>query len=179
MDFRTKRVLVNGKNWISKAVSKALIALGASVISEIGKQDKKIDTLINHAAGHPEILKKVVPFMLRQGYGRIINVAEPLNNCSYDGYIAARNEISAFTRTLGRELAAKNIYVNAVIPGLVKNKDLDYNKVIQSCRGELMLYLPVQRPAEIEEIVEVILFLASDEASYICGQAIRTDGFAV
>lgn len=119
----------------------------------------------------------IIPKMIKQGYGRIVNVADsPVDG--YIKYMRIKEEVTRFTKILGRELAKKNIYMNAVIPGLIEGED--YTEIMEAYATELALYLPVRRHARIEEIVEPILFLASDEATYIFGETIRVDGgFAV
>jgi 3-oxoacyl-[acyl-carrier protein] reductase len=116
--------------------------------------------------------KIIIPKMIKQGYGRIVNVADsPIQG--YIKYMAIRDEITRFTKILGRELARKNIYMNSVIPGLIEGED--YTKIMEAYATELALYLPVQRPAKMEEVIEPILFLASDKVSYIFGETIRVD----
>jgi 3-oxoacyl-[acyl-carrier protein] reductase len=119
------------------------------------------------------ILKFIIPQMIKQGHGNIVNVSDsPI--ISAIQYLAIRDKITQFTRSLGRELARKNIHVNAVIAGPVETED--YSHIKKTHGAELSLYFPFRRPAKINEIIEPILFLSSAKASYIYAQTIRVDG---
>ncbi|MFC1704498.1 SDR family NAD(P)-dependent oxidoreductase [Candidatus Omnitrophota bacterium] len=121
-------------------------------------------------------IEPVLSLMTKQGYGSIMTIADsPLHGAL--SYLAMRNEITHFTKTLGRELAKKHIRLNAIIPGPIEGED--YSQIMQTYSTELSMYFPSERLATIHEIVEPALFFASDAASYVFAETIRVDcGFA-
>ena len=111
------------------------------------------------------------------GCGAIVSVSSISAQLGFFGqanYAAAKAGIVAFTRVLAREVAGKNIRVNAVSPGLV---DTEMVKTIpEEYRHKMIEQIPMGRLARPEEIANVIVFLASDKASYITGQTISVNG---
>ncbi len=115
--------------------------------------------------------------LLKQRRGVIINVSSVIGitgNPGQSAYAASKAGIIAFTRSLAREVGSRNVRVVAVAPGYVETRmtaDLP-EAVKEAYRSQIAL----GRPAQPEEIARVILFLASEEASYITGQVIVVDG---
>jgi|GEM_PF-1599954 len=118
-------------------------------------------------------LEESLAVMRRQGFGRVVNVADCLV-AEYVDYMYVRNTVIAVTKTFGRRLCKENIYINAVIPCLIEGQD--YSLAEKKYLDELCLNLPAGRPARMEEIVAPVLFLASEDSGYIFGQAIKVDG---
>ena len=115
--------------------------------------------------------------MVRQNIGSIVNLASisgiDMTSAQYE-YAASKGAIIAGTRNLARELAASNIRVNAVAPGLIKTdmtSDID-----EKSKNELLSDIIMKRMGKPSEVAEVIAFLASDLSSYMTGQIIRIDG---
>ncbi len=133
-----------------------------------GRPQLRLDVSLFYA-----YLETVTRLFLKQGYGSIVNVSG-IAVRDYLNYMNTRNEVIKATKTLGRELARNHIHMNAVIPCLVEGED--YHRVNPQYLEELSLYLPVQRPAKLKEIVGPILFLASDKAGYLFAETIRVDG---
>lgn len=120
----------------------------------------------------------VAPYMLKQKYGKIINVSSirGLEHCGRPGvfdYNASKAGVINFTKTLAKELAPF-VNVNSVAPGYVET---DINKKMNPIRREKEIEkIYLKRFANPEEIANAILFLASDDASYITGQVLVIDG---
>jgi len=115
--------------------------------------------------------------MMAQGKGIIINIGSIAGLAASPGqvnYAASKGGIIALTRTLAAELAPKGIRVNAVIPGFFKGgmaQRLDKRISEKWCQR-----IPLNRFGNMNEVVHAVLFLASDEASYIIGQSLVVDG---
>ncbi len=115
--------------------------------------------------------------MLKQRYGRIINITSVsaiMGNPGQANYAASKGGVIAFTKTVAKELASRNITVNAVAPGFIKTVLTD--AMTEAARDGIMGAIPLGRFGEPEDLAGPILFLASDEASYITGQVLQVDG---
>lgn len=123
--------------------------------------------------------KAVIPHMIEQGGGRIINVS---SMSALDGrigqanYVAAKGGIIAFTKTIAREHAQYNILCNAIAPGHIKTRMTDALPL--GTLREFVSEVPLGRRGSPQEVAKVIAFLASDEASYITGQVININAGA-
>ena len=124
-----------------------------------------------------ELTQIVSRYMARQKSGVIINLGSiagidlEAGNCAYG---ASKAAVIAFTRTIAKELVPYGIRVNAVAPGLL---DTDMAKQMEEKAGkEMVAASAMKRLGKPEEVANTILFLASDEASFINGQVLRIDG---
>jgi 3-oxoacyl-[acyl-carrier protein] reductase len=115
--------------------------------------------------------------MIRQRSGRIINITSVdglVGNAGQSNYSAAKAGQIGFTRSLSREVASRGITVNAVAPGFVKT---GMTSVLNELQWEKILTrIPMGRDGTPEEIASLVVYLASDEASYLTGQVIAVDG---
>ncbi len=115
--------------------------------------------------------------MMFQRSGVIVNVSSTAAEFASRGqtnYAASKGGIEAFTRALAKELAQRNIRVNAVAPGMI---DTDMSQPVRHLVGDkLREIIPLRRIGTPEDVSEVVLFLASDHARYITGQVLRVDG---
>jgi 3-oxoacyl-[acyl-carrier protein] reductase len=121
--------------------------------------------------------KAAVKHMLRKRYGRIINIASvagQMGNAGQVNYAASKGGQIAFTKSLGRELATRNITVNAIAPGFVDTEIL--NAVSPEMLETALKMVPLGRKGKPEEIAYAAAFLASDQAAYITGQVLGVDG---
>ncbi len=121
--------------------------------------------------------KVVVRSMLRQRFGRIINVTSVVAQTGNPGQIAystAKAGVCGFTKTLAKELASRSITVNAVAPGFI-DTDMTRSLPEQVKTGYLNL-IPAGRWGTAEEVAEVVAFLACPLAGYITGQVINVNG---
>jgi len=121
--------------------------------------------------------KAAVKHMMRKRYGRIINmasVAGQMGNAGQTNYSASKAGQIGFTKALAREVASRNITVNAVAPGFVDTEIL--NSVPPEMMEAGMKFVPLGRKGQPEEIAYAVAFLVSDQAAYITGQVLGIDG---
>jgi len=121
--------------------------------------------------------RAVMPSMIAQRYGRIVNISSVAAWLGGDtaSYCAAKSAIIGFTRAVALEAAKDNVNVCAIAPGFVPNPFLD--KIYpQDIKERLESVIPLGRGATPEEIANVIVFLVSDEGSYMTGQTIPVSG---
>ena len=121
--------------------------------------------------------KAVSKPMMRQRYGRIINMSSVsgiLGQAGQTNYSASKAGLIGFTKALARELASRNITVNAIAPGFVLTdltKDLP-----KELTDQLNQFIPIKRWGTVEDIAKAAAFLASDDAAYITGHVLNVDG---
>jgi 3-oxoacyl-[acyl-carrier protein] reductase len=121
--------------------------------------------------------KAAVKLMLRKRTGRIINIASvagQMGNAGQVNYSASKGGQIAFTKSLAREVAARNITVNAIAPGFVNTEILDAMPP-ETLEAALKM-VPLGRKCKPEEVAYAVAFLASDQAAYITGQVLAVDG---
>ncbi|MBO5176180.1 MAG: 3-oxoacyl-[acyl-carrier-protein] reductase [Lachnospiraceae bacterium] len=115
--------------------------------------------------------------MIKQRYGRIINLSSVVGlhgNVGQVNYAASKAGVIGMTKSAAKELASRNITVNAVAPGMIET---DMTAVIpEKAKEAMMAGIPAGRAGAPEEIADMVAFLASDKAAYITGQVISVDG---
>jgi 3-oxoacyl-(acyl-carrier-protein) reductase len=119
----------------------------------------------------------VLPSMVEAGWGRILNLSSivaQMGNFGQANYAATKGAVISFTETLARELARKNITVNAVAPGFIET---DMTKDIpEAALNQLKAQTPLGRLGKPEEVADAVVFLASTRSSFITGQTIGVNG---
>jgi 3-oxoacyl-[acyl-carrier protein] reductase len=121
--------------------------------------------------------RAVGALMMRQRYGRIINIASVsgLNgNPGQANYSASKAGVIGFTKTIARELASRGVTVNAVAPGFITTDMTDV--LPEKVKVEVKERIPVRRLGNPEDIADLVAYLTSPSASYITGQIIAVDG---
>ncbi|MDD5566040.1 MAG: 3-oxoacyl-[acyl-carrier-protein] reductase [Candidatus Omnitrophica bacterium] len=121
--------------------------------------------------------KAVSRVMLKQRYGKIINIASIIGimgNVGQANYSASKAGIIALTKTAARELACRNINVNAVAPGFIQT-DMTA-KLSEGLKEKMLEQIPLNRLGMPEDVARLCVFLASSDADYITGQTVVLDG---
>ncbi len=121
--------------------------------------------------------KAAVKHMIRKRYGRVINIASvagQMGNPGQTNYSASKAGQIGFTKSLAREVAARNITVNALAPGFIDTEILDAMSP-ETLEASLKM-VPLARKGQPEEVAFAAAFLASDQAAYITGQVLGVDG---
>lgn len=122
-------------------------------------------------------MKAASRVMMRQKYGRIINLSSVVGlrgNAGQVNYAASKAGLVGMTKSLARELASRNITVNAVAPGLIAT-DMTVS-LPESAREKLLAGIPMDRLGTPEDVAAAILFFADDAAAYLTGQVLCVDG---
>lgn len=127
--------------------------------------------------GSWNMMKALSRIMMKQRYGRIINISSVtalLGNAGQTNYAAAKAGLIAMTKSYAREVAIRNITVNAVAPGFI---DTDMTKAMpDGAIHKVTAGIPMGRSGTPEDVAEAVCFLAQETAGYITGEVIRVDG---
>ena len=123
------------------------------------------------------VTKAVSKIMMKQRYGKIVNMSSVvglMGNAGQANYAAAKAGVIGFTKSMAKELAARNITVNAIAPGFIAT---DMTAVLSDkVKEDLATKIPMGRLGEADDIASAVLFLVSDSANYITGQTLNVDG---
>lgn len=147
-----------------------------NLIMKMSEED--FDAVINaNLKGCFNTIKAVSRQMLRQRSGRIINITSVsgiLGNAGQANYSASKAGVIGLTKSAARELAARNITVNAIAPGFIHT---EMTAVLsEKVKEGAVAQIPLGTFGEVEDIANAVVFLASDKARYITGQVLCVDG---
>ena len=158
------------------------------------KEFEKVDVLVNNAGITKDMLlarmkeedfkqvidvnlvgtfnmtKNVISYMMKARNGKIINISSVVGIAGN----ASKAGIIGFTKSLAKEVASRNILVNAVAPGFIETNMTDVLK--QEVKDEIAKNIPLKRMGTPQDVANVVKFLASEDSSYITGQVISVDG---
>ena len=146
------------------------------LLMRMSKEDfeKVVDV---NLVGTFNVTRNVIPFMVKQKSGRIINISSVVGvtgNAGQTNYSASKAGIIGFTKSLAREVASRNILVNAVAPGFIAT-DMT-NALSDTQKENISTQIPLKRMGEATDVANLVKFLASADSSYITGQVINVDG---
>jgi 3-oxoacyl-[acyl-carrier protein] reductase len=141
-------------------------------------KDDEFDEVINtNLKGVFNCVRSVTRTMMKQRSGRIINISSVVGTMGNPGqanYVAAKAGVIGLTKSAARELASRGITVNAIAPGFITTDMTD--KLSDEMKAQLLLQIPLARFGQPDDIAKTVLFLASNEASYMTGQTLHIDG---
>ncbi len=190
-----------GRNALALELDVTDYAKLTEAVNKILDKFKKVDILINNAGitkdnlllrmsdaewdavlnvnlkGTFNCTKAVSRLMIKQRYGKIINIASIIGiigNPGQANYSASKAGIIALTKTTAKELASRNINVNAIAPGFIQTEMTA--KLPEDLKQKMQDAIPLGRFGSPVDVASVCVFLASEEASYITGQTIIVDG---
>jgi 3-oxoacyl-[acyl-carrier protein] reductase len=189
----------------SEAISMVVDVSNLSSVEEMVKKtlDKfgRIDILINNAGvtrdalvmrmkeedwdlvldinlkGAFNCIKMVSPIMMRQRFGKIVNIASIVGingNVGQANYSASKGGLIALTKTCAKELATRQINVNAVAPGFIQTSMTE--RLSQEVKDRLSSQIPLGKIGNPDDVANAVLFLVSEKSSYITGEVIKVDG---
>jgi len=121
--------------------------------------------------------KAVVRHMAKQRSGKIINIASvvgEMGNASQANYSASKAGVIGLTKTIAREFAQRGININAIAPGYIETPMTEV--LPEKVKEELKKLIPMERLGKPEDVAEAVLFLASEESSYITGHVLNVNG---
>ncbi|PKM92668.1 MAG: 3-oxoacyl-ACP reductase [Elusimicrobia bacterium HGW-Elusimicrobia-4] len=121
--------------------------------------------------------KAAAKIMMKQRAGKIVNIASVvglMGNAGQANYSASKGGVIALTKTMARELASRNINVNAVAPGFIKTAMTE--KLPEDAKKKLTDLIPLTRLGNPSDVANIVAFLCTDESSYITGEVISVNG---
>jgi len=172
-----------------------------NLIDSVYKEYGKIDVLVNNAGITRDTLlirmkeeqwdavintnlkgvflttKTAARYFMKQRFGKIINIASVVGitgNAGQANYSSSKAGVIGFTKSIARELAGRNINVNAIAPGFIETAMTATLK--ENVKEEFLNKIPLKRAGSAEDVANAALFLASPLADYITGQVIKVDG---
>ncbi len=143
--------------------------------------EQQFDTVLDvNLKGVFNCTKAVAPFMIERKYGRIVQASSVValyGNFGQTNYVATKAGIIGMTKVWSRELGRKGITVNAVAPGFIATEMIE--SIPENIMNAMKEKVPANRLGTADEVANVYLFLASDEAAFVNGAVISVDGGAV
>ncbi|HEX9884442.1 MAG TPA: 3-oxoacyl-[acyl-carrier-protein] reductase, partial [Desulfobaccales bacterium] len=170
-------------------------------VDRIIKESGRIDILVNNAGitrdnlivrmkeeewdavlavnlkGAYNCIRAVSKPMVKQRFGRIINIASVvgvMGNPGQANYVASKAGLIGLTKTVARELASRNITVNAVAPGFIQTEMTE--TLPENAKAQLLALIPLSRFGTPEEVARAVVFLAAEDSAYITGQVLHVNG---
>ncbi|TDQ42389.1 3-oxoacyl-[acyl-carrier-protein] reductase [Aureibacillus halotolerans] len=141
------------------------------------KEDEWDDVITINLKGVFVCMKAVTRQMMKQRSGRIINVSSIVGVTGNPGqvnYTASKSGVIGMTKTVAKELASRNITVNAIAPGFIETEMTE--SLGEEVSQALLAQIPLARFGQPEDVAKAILYLASEDAAYITGQVLHVDG---
>ena len=168
-----------GLNCVVNCVARYSAGMAKNVAEIV--EDEWQKTLDVNLGGYFKMCKYAIPLMLKSGGGTIVNISSGASFQSlpnFSVYSVSKGAIDALTRSMAVDFAPK-IRANSVCPGFVRIENSERNRTPEELKAwyqSIAEGYPMRRVCEVEEIANVVAFLASDKSSYINGQSIHVDG---
>ena len=141
------------------------------------KDDEWDNVISTNLTGVFNLTKVFIKNMIKNRYGRIINISSIsglMGNPGQVNYSSSKSALNGFTKSLAKEVGSRNITVNNVAPGFI---DTDMTAFIdEEAKENIVETIPLKRFGTVNDVSELVYFLSSDNASYITGQTISVDG---
>ena len=141
------------------------------------KDDEWDNVISTNLTGVFNLTKVFIKNMIKNKYGRIINISSIsglMGNPGQVNYSSSKSALNGFTKSLAKEIGSRNITVNNVAPGFI---DTDMTAFIdEEAKENIVETIPLKRFGTVNDVSELVYFLSSDNASYITGQTISVDG---
>ncbi|MBL7158246.1 MAG: 3-oxoacyl-[acyl-carrier-protein] reductase [Candidatus Omnitrophica bacterium] len=196
-----KEIRATGRDVLSAKVDVTLFEEAKSFVQKTLDKFGKINILINNAGitrdgllvrmgeadwdavlnvnlkGTFNFTKATAKVMMKERGGKIVNIASIIGligNAGQANYAASKGGVIAFTKSIAKELAARNINVNAIAPGFIETQMTQ--KLTEDVKSAIMKQVPLGRWGTGEDVANIALFLVGDASSYITGQVIQVDG---
>ena len=121
--------------------------------------------------------KVFVDQMLKQNYGRVVNITSvigQIGNFGQANYAASKAGVAAFTKSLAKELAGKGVTVNAVAPGFIETEMVD--NIPEKVKNRLLDQIPLKRFGSAEEVARAVVYIVSSDGDYITGAEVSING---
>jgi len=141
------------------------------------KKDDWDAVLATNLTGAFLAIQQVLPAMLKQRWGRIINISSIVGETGNPGqsnYVASKAGLIGLTKSLAQEIASRTVTVNAVAPGFIET---DMTAALsEDVKNNLLTHIPLRRFGTVEDVAAAVRFLASEEAGYITGHVLDVNG---
>ena len=141
-------------------------------------KEEDFDTVVSvNLKGAFNCIRHCVPVMMKKREGRIINISSivgVMGNAGQSNYAASKAGIIGLTKSVARELGARNITCNAIAPGFIET-DMT-NVLSEQIKSKMLENIPLKRFGKTEDVANLVAFLADEKSSYITGQVINVDG---
>ena len=147
-----------------------------NILLRLSEQDWD-DVINTNLKGYFNMMKSVIRYMIKNKYGKIINITSiigQIGNIGQSNYAASKSGVEGMTRSLALELSLRNINVNNVAPGYISTALT--SKLDEKSKKGIEDNIPLSRIGTPEEVANLVCFLSSDLSSYITGQTINIDG---
>ena len=169
-------------DWLkSKNLLPDILVNNAGITSDqlfIRMKDEEWDKVIEtNLTGTFNLSKVFIKNMIKNKFGRIINITSIsglMGNPGQVNYSSSKAALTGFTKSLAKEVGSRNITVNSVAPGYIETDMTSFLE--DETRMNIIKNIPLGRIGKVDDVSELVMFLASDEASYITGQTISVDG---
>lgn len=169
-------------DWLkSKNLLPDILVNNAGITSDqlfIRMKDEEWDNVIEtNLTGTFNLSKVFIKNMIKNKFGRIINISSIsglMGNPGQVNYSSSKAALTGFTKSLAKEVGSRNITVNSVAPGYIQTDMTSFLE--DEIRMNIIKNIPLGRIGKVDDVSELVMFLASDEASYITGQTISVDG---